>query len=285
LKPIAYPFVEAILLAVFGRAEGLKRGFSTMKLNRFLALGSLLAAGSVLFLACSTEHVDTPTGSGGSAGAGGSGGKGGSVGSTGGSAGQSAAGAAGAAGAEGSTGGAAGAAGASGGSAGAAGAASACLDDAGQAGVDGGWGSLCDTLPYAGLDCSGSQSPGELLCRYMVDDVSGQRRGRLGVIGPLFECLSQIESPNACDPAGANACVQSVFAQACDVESFGWTGGTATCVDVGDACPSTDVDERTCLDTLSAFQPWAQAVILDCYFSLPSCDTDLDDFSACVFPL
>jgi hypothetical protein len=255
-----------------------------MKLNRFLAFGSLLAAGSVLFLACSTEHVDTPTGSGGIAGAGGSGGKGGSVASTGGSAGQSAAGAAGA---EGSTGGAAGASGGSAGASGAAGAASACLDDTGQAGVDGGWGSLCDTLPYAGLDCSGSQSPGESLCRYMVDDVNGQRRGRLGVIGPLFECLSQIDSANACDAAGANACVQSVFPQACDVDSFVLPdgGAAATCVDVGDACPSTDVDERTCLDTLSAFQPWAQAVILDCYFSLTSCDTDLDDFSSCAFPL
>jgi len=161
------------------------------------------------------------------------------------------------------------------------------LGDEGQAGVDGGWASLCDTLSYAGVDCSGSPSPGEYLCRYMVDDVSGQRRGRLGMIGPLFECLSQIESANACDAAPTDACVQSVFPQTCDVDAFVWPdGGSATCADVGAACPSSDVDEQTCVDTLSAFQPWAQQAILECYFGLSTaCDTDYEDFSGCTFGL
>src|SRR5688572_18213041 len=130
-----------------------------MKFNRFFALASVFVGGGGLLMACSSRDVDTQTGAGGIAGAGGStGGKGGAGGSS-----------AGAAGAEtGGTGGAeGGAAGsATGGTAGAAGAGGQCLGDTGQADVDGGWGSLCDTLPYAG-DCSGD-APGEFLCRYMV---------------------------------------------------------------------------------------------------------------------
>jgi hypothetical protein len=249
-----------------------------IRVERFLAITAMLAGTALAAGGCVTEEETDATG--GSSGSGGSSASGGSAGSTGGSAGSTG-------GSAGSTGGSAGSTGGSAGSAGDAG--TECLGDTPSdpdAGVEG----ICSTLPYAGTTCpdagveGGGIPTGVSLCDYMAVN------GRLGVLEAMVTCLAAI-SGDACTAAhdtGVQACVDSIFPQACETGPLPLDdGGTYDlCQDVADSCPASDagtggISKEQCLDSISPFTPAGQLSIAECYNTVVG--TCEDDFTACVF--
>jgi hypothetical protein len=201
-----------------------------MNAEKFLAITAMLAGVGV---AAACSDTDEPaTGTGGAAGAGGSGGSGGQAGTS------------GAAGASGDGG------------------APQCLGDTAQSDV--GVESICDTLPYAAVDCSqpdaGAEAPpipyGSIVCWQM----SGRLRD--GVMEGMLECLAKVGTTvtDACSSehdAAVADCYTNTLALACEQPET-----KTACTTITTACTAITMD--ACESTLNAFMPADHAVILKC---------------------
>ena len=254
-----------------------------IEFERFLTITALLAGATATAFGCTVQQNDNDN-EGGAAGVGGragSGGKGGTVGSSG------QAGTGGGAG----TGGTAGQSG-SGGQSGSAGDASTCLGDTLPAGWDAG-AAPCEILPYK-TACDGGATPLAYdVCTYM-DDGTSHTRAKKGVAGEVARCFAKITG-DACNDSWvqdeATKCLAEVFPKACGEVGAIPVGDaqSVTCKDMVDLCTSYDagpstLTEADCKLTLNAFQPWAQAEIVNCWLDLPDMGDCKDDFDYCVFP-
>lgn len=265
-----------------------------LKLEKFLKITAVLASAGALAVGCTVnQDVDDNPNTGGTGGgsAGTGGGAAGSAGSS---------GSGGTAGSSGS-GGTAGSSGA-GGSAGAD-AGTECLGDTGSnpdAGVEG----LCAGLTYYKTFCPGDADagvegafpPGAQLCDYMAT------YGRAGVTEELFNCLNALPAASACDAShttGVNACISSVFPQACDTGGVTFPdAGVVTCQDVATACPAVTngtagITAQECQDSINAMNPQTRMDIMRCFDNSggngtatgPNTGDCADDFTACVFDI
>ncbi len=259
-----------------------------LKLEKFLKITAVLASAGALAVGCTVnQDVDDNPNTGGTGGgsAGTGGGAAGSAGSS---------GSGGTAGSSGS-GGTAGSSGA-GGSAGAD-AGTECLGDTlsnPDAGVEGG---PCGNLTYIATTCpgpdagaEGAPSPdGVVLCDYM------HAHGRAGVTEELFNCLNALPAASACDAShttGVNACISSVFPQACDTGGVTFPdAGVVTCQDVATSCPAVSggtvgITANECQDSINAMNPQTRMDIMQCYNdAAPATGDCADDFTACVFAI
>lgn len=237
--------------------------------KRFLALTTLIAAGSAAASGCiiksddDKNDTDAGAGTGGTGGWSGTGGTGGSTGGTGGYAGTG-----GYSGADGSAGDAA----------------TECLGDSRLS--DGGLDGICHQLPYAFMDCGGGSNP-------LPQDACVQlhQTARPGVFDAFLSCVQLIPTSSACNANAFTTCAEQVFGNTCrqpiEIAASTWTASTATCEKMHSRCAALSVDK--CESYLSGLTGDDDAgtngrkAFIDCWDnSSTSSDCDLA-FDSCIF--
>jgi hypothetical protein len=248
--------------------------------KRFLALTTLIAAGSAGAAGCVIKSDDDKNsdagagasgGSGGTGGWSGSGGTGGSTGGTGGTGGYAG---------TGGSGGTAGTGG-SGGTAGDAGAECFGDDTVSDAGFDG----ACHALPYASDNCNtegGFESPLPRDACLQFHDTA-----RPGVFEAYLRCVQQIPEANACDPGPFLDCEGQVFDETCripiaiTITEGGWTQSQATCERMHNRCNALSVAE--CESHLSGLTGEGQTAFINCWNDSSTVAECHDEFLSCFF--
>jgi hypothetical protein len=151
----------------------------------------------------------------------------------------------------------------------------------------------CDTLPYAGTDCSGSPPVAMSFCQSYA---AVYRPGLFEGMVDCFKDTTKFPVASACDEVAqrtaAQLCSDQITPDVCMVADTSYTevdGAVYDCAWLETDCPPGDgavlgITQAQCDNWMSRFTAAHRTAVWQCYLNSPGGATCAADFDACAFP-